>query len=46
MNKEHPNFNNIELETIVDLGKTYFNLKLEVIEKLLKFFEIENNSKE
>ena len=38
MNKENPDFNGVELETKVNFGKAYFNLKIDVIEKLLKFF--------
>jgi len=37
MDKDHPNYKNIELVTEVVIGKAYFNLKLEVIEKIITF---------
>ena len=43
MNKEHPDYKNIELETSIEFGKTYVNLKLEVLEKFFQFFALESN---
>ena len=34
--KQHPLYDNTKLYTKVNLGKSYFNMKLDVLERILK----------